>query len=167
MKTLVVGLGNPILGDDGVGWKVAEEVKKQLSSPPTPLPKGEGGQDVDVDCLSLGGISLMEHLMDYDRAILIDAFALDEPIGSILVLKLSDLPNYSAFHTTSTHDTSLQNAIELGKSMGARLPEDVRVVGIATKHVYDFSEELSPPVAEAVPQAVRFVLELLGEETPK
>ena len=151
-RMLVVGLGNPILGDDGVGWRVAEEVKRQLPS----SFQGEGqGMRVDVECLSLGGISLMEHLIGYDRAILIDAFALEEPIGSILVLKLSDLPNYSAFHTTSTHDTSLQNAIELGKSMGAHLPEDVTVVGIATKHVYDFSEALSPPVAEAVPQAVK------------
>lgn len=91
---------------------------------------------------------------------------MDEPTGSILVLKLDDLPNYSAFHTTSTHDTSLQNAIELGKSMGAKLPEDITVVGIATKHVYDFNEALSPPVAEAVPQAVKFVLDLLGEKVP-
>jgi len=170
MKTLVIGLGNPILGDDGVGWRVAEEVKRQLPSFPYPLrsppvgfPLGEESQEVDVDCLSLGGISLMEHLIGYDRAILIDAFALDEPIGSILILKLSDLPNYSAFHTTSTHDTSLQNAIELGKFMGAHLPDDISVVGIATKHVYDFSEMLSPPVAEAVPQAVHIVLNLLKQ----
>ena len=152
-RTLIIGLGNPILGDDGVGWRVAEELKKQL---PPDLP-------VDVDCLSLGGISLMERLIGYDRAILIDAFALDEPIGSILVLKLSDLPNYSAFHTTSTHDTSLQNAIELGKSMGAHLPDDIIVVGIATKHVYDFSENLSPPIADAVPQAANIVLNLLKQ----
>ncbi len=155
MKTLIVGLGNPILGDDGVGWKVAEKVKKQL--PPDVC--------VDVDCLSLGGISLMEHLIGYDRAILVDAFALDEPIGSILVLKLSDLPNYSAFHTTNVHDTSLQNAIKFGRAMGAPLPDDVMVVGIATKHVYDFSEELSPPVEDAVPQASRIVLDLL-KQTP-
>ena len=162
-RMLVVGLGNPILGDDGVGWKVAEEVKRQLPSPF----QGEG-QDVrvDVECLSVGGISLMEHLVGYERAILIDALALDEPIGSILVLKLSDLPNYSAFHTTNPHDTSLQTAIEMGKSMGAHLPDDVMVVGIATKHVYDFSETLSPPVADAVPQAVKFVQDLLGEKRP-
>ena len=153
MKTLVIGLGNPILGDDGVGWRIAEEVKNQLAL----------DSPVDVDCLSLGGISLMERLIGYDRAILIDAFALDEPIGSILVLKLSDLPNYSAFHTTSTHDTSLQNAIELGKSMGAHLPDDIIVVGIATKHVYDFSENLSPPIADAVPQAANIVLNLLKQ----
>jgi len=151
-KTLVVGLGNPNLGDDGVGWRVAEEVKNQLP-----------GQDVEVDCLSLGGISLMEHLIGYDRAILIDAFALEEPIGSVLVLKLSDLPNYSAFRTTSEHDTSLQNAIELGRSLGAHLPDDVLVVGIAAKHVYDFSENLSPPIADAVPQAAHIVLNLLKQ----
>jgi hydrogenase maturation protease len=153
MKTLVVGLGNPILGDDGVGWKVAEEVKNQL---PADAP-------VDVDFLSLGGICLMEHLIGYERAILVDAFALEEPLGSILVLKLSDLPNYSAFHTTNAHDTSLQDAIELGKSMGAKLPDEVEIVGIATHRIYDFSEELSAPVADAIPFAARVVLDLLKQ----
>jgi hydrogenase maturation protease len=52
LKTLVVGLGNPILGDDGVGWKVAEELQKSGILP----------SDVDVICLALGGISLMEDL---------------------------------------------------------------------------------------------------------
>jgi hydrogenase maturation protease len=151
---LVIGLGNPLLGDDGVGWRIAEEVKKQLSP----------DQPVDVDCLSLGGMSLMEHLIGYGCAILIDAFSLEEPIGSILILKLSDLPHYSAFHTASAHDTSLQTAIELGRSMGAQLPDDVTVVGVATKRVSDFSKTLSPPVAEAVPQAAKFVLDLLGEK---
>jgi len=153
-RIFVIGLGNPILGDDGVGWRVAEEVKKQLS-PNLP---------VDVDCLSLGGMSLMEHLIGYDRAILIDALALDEPVGSILMLKLDDLPNYSAFHATSARDTSLQTAIKVGRSMGAQLPNDVTVVGIATKHVCDFSKSLSPPVSEAVPQAAKFVLNLLDEK---
>jgi hydrogenase maturation protease len=151
-RMLVVGLGNPILGDDGVGWRVAEAVKKQL----TP------DSSVDVDCLSLAGLSLMEHLIGYQRVILIDAFALDEPIGSILVLKLSDLPNYSAFHTNSPRNTSLQNAIELGKSMGAQLPDDVTVVGIATKHVCNFSEALSASIADAVPQAVQIISDLVN-----
>lgn len=151
MKTLIVGLGNPILGDDGVGWKVAEEIGKQIPQ----------GTSVDIAFLSLGGLGLMEHLIGYQRAILIDAFATDDQPGSILVLKLSDLPNYSAFHTTSTHDTSLQKAIELGKDMGAQLPDDVEIVGITTKPVYDFCEELSPPIADVVAFAARIVLDLL------
>lgn len=155
MKTLVVGLGNPILGDDGVGWKVAEEIEQHLPD----------DRSIAVDRLSLGGISLMEHLIGYDRAILIDAFASDEGLGSIHVMKLNDLPNYSAFHISSTHDTSLQNAIEMGHSLGAYLPEEITVVGITTKRIYDFSEELSPPVAEAIPQTVKIVLDLLKQTT--
>jgi hydrogenase maturation protease len=153
-RVLVLGLGNPALGDDGVGWNIAQEVKKQLSA----------GLPVDVNCLSLGGISLMEHLIGYSHAILIDAFALEEPIGSILILKLSDLPNYSAFHTTSIRDTSLKAAIEMGKSLGAQLPDDVSVVGIATKRASEFSKSFSPPVAVAIPQAVKFVMDLLNEK---
>lgn len=151
MKTLIVGLGNPVLGDDGVGWKVAEKICQQL---PADTP-------VVVDYLSLGGISLMEHLIGYDRAVLIDAFASDEDLGSIHVMNLNDMPNYSAFHIASAHDTSLQNALEMGRSLGAFLPEQITVIGIATKRIYDFSEELSPPVAEAVPQAAKIALELL------
>jgi hydrogenase maturation protease len=151
MKTVVIGLGNPILGDDGVGWVVAEEVRRQL----TP------GSGVDVDCLSLGGISLMEHLIGYERAILIDAFVSDEEVGSIILSKLDELPNDSAFHLTSAHDMSLQNAMELGGQMGAKLPQDVTVVGISAKHIYDFSEELSPLVTKAVPKAIQIVVNRL------
>jgi hydrogenase maturation protease len=151
MKTLVVGLGNPILGDDGVGWVVAEGVRKHL--PP--------GLPVDVDCLSLGGISLMERLIGYQRAILIDAFKSEEQEGSIIVSKLEELPNYSAFHLTSAHDMSLQNAMEMGRRLGADLPVEITVVGVSASHVYDFSEELSPPVQEAVPKMTEIVVELV------
>jgi hydrogenase maturation protease len=96
---------------------------------------------------------------------LIDAFAVEEDLGSIHVMKLSDLPSYSAFHISSAHDTSLQNAIEMGRSLGAHLPEDIMVVGIATQRIYDFSEELSAPVADAVPFASRLVLDLLKQST--
>jgi hydrogenase maturation protease len=153
MKTLVVGLGNPILGDDGVGWKVADEVEKHLAK----------DVPVDVTCLSVGGISLMEHLIGYDHAIIVDAFATDAPVGSISVLRLDQLPNYSAFHTTSSHDTSLQNAMELGRTMGAHLPEDVMIVGVATKPVFDFSEELSAPVARVVHSVGAIVLDMVKE----
>ena len=160
MKTIVIGLGNPILGDDGVGWKVAEEVQKQITSPPTPLLAGEGSE-VDVEFLSLGGISLMEHLIGYERAILIDALNSNQETGSVIVSKLNEMPDYSAFHITSVHDTSLRTALQLGKAMGASLPGEITVVGIATQHVYDFGEELSPPVAEAIPKAAQIVIRLL------
>jgi hydrogenase maturation protease len=158
VKSIVIGLGNPILGDDGVGWKVAEQVKKQLAA--SPFSKGDVGQ-IDVEFLSLGGISLMEHLIGYQRAILIDAVASDQEPGSIIVSTLSEMPDTSAFHITSVHDTSLQNAMKLGKTMGADLPEKVIVVGIVTKRIYDFGEELSQPVANSLSKAAQIVIELL------
>lgn len=153
MKTLVVGLGNPLLGDDGIGWKVAEEIKEHLPEDAC----------VEATCLSLGGIGLMEHLIGYDQVILVDAFEMDAPLGSISVLKLSQLPNYSAFHIPSTQDTPLQNALELGREMGAHLPDDIMIVGIATDPIHEFSEDLSPPVAQVVPFVVNIVLDLLKE----
>ncbi|HKI52607.1 MAG TPA: hydrogenase maturation protease [Anaerolineales bacterium] len=153
MRTIVVGLGNPILGDDGVGWKVANEVMGHLPE----------DASVDVTCLSVGGISLMEYLIGYDQAIIVDAFATDAPVGSISVLRLDQLPNYSAFHTTSSHDTSLQKAMELGKAMGFHLPDNVMIVGIATRQVFDFSEDLSPPVARVVHSVGTIVLDMLKE----
>ena len=151
---MVIGLGNPILGDDGVGWCVAKEVK-HLIDPDLP---------VDVDYLSLGGISLMEHLIGYECIILVDAYFSEEEFGTIKVSRLDEIPDYSAFHITSAHDTSLLNAMKLGKDLGAQLPDDVMVVGISAKHVYDFSEELSSPVAEAIPKATQIVLDLIMQK---
>jgi hydrogenase maturation protease len=154
MKTIVVGLGNPILGDDGVGWHVAEEVRHLI----------DPELRVDVECLALGGITLMEHLIGYQRAILIDACFSDEETGSVIVLHLNDIPDLSAFHTTSAHDMSLQNAIKLGRNLGAQLPEDVIIVGISARRVHDFSDELSALVAEAVPKAAHIVMELVRQK---
>ena len=158
METIIVGLGNPILGDDGVGWRVAEDIQKQLLHF---LPQTAG--KIDVTCLSLGGLGLMEKLIGYDRTILIDAFETADQPGSILIMKLSDLPSYTAFHTPSTRDVSLQKAFELGRMLGAKLPKEVEVVGITTSKVQDFSEELSPPIADVVSFAARIVLDLLQQ----
>jgi hydrogenase maturation protease len=148
MKTIVVGLGNPILGDDGIGWRVAQNVRDQIDT------------DIDVAFLSVGGMSLMEHLIGYERVILIDALLSDDEPGLIHVAQLDEIPNYSAFHIASAHDTSLQTALQLGRELGAQLPNDVTVVGISINRVYDFSEELSPPVAKAIPKAAEIVINL-------
>ena len=105
----------------------------------------------------------MENLIGYERAIIVDAFATDAPVGSISILRLDQLPNHSALHTTSAHDTSLYNAMELGRTMGAQLPGDVMIVGIATRHVFDFSDELSPPIARVVRSTAMIVLDMLKE----
>ena len=77
---------------------------------------------------------------------------------------LSEVPDLTSGHTSSAHDTSLRNALVLGRSMGIDLPkdEDIIIVAIEAENVYDFSEELSPVVAAAIPEAENLVLNIIS-----
>ena len=152
---LVLGLGNPILGDDGVGWRVAEEVRSATAGQ---------AQPPDVDCAALGGLSLMERMLGYGRVILVDSmWTGTNPEGSVRVCALDDLQNPGAGHTASPHDTSLVTALRTAEMMGAAVPQRVDIVAIETRACYDFSETLTPAATSALPIATRKVLELLGE----
>ena len=154
METLVIGLGNPILSDDGVGWRVVEEVEKHITELSLP---------VEVDYLSLGGLSLMERLIGYKRAIIVDAiYSGKYPIGKVAAFNLDELSNPNDGHTSSVHDTTLMTAMDTGKRLNVPLPDTVHVVAIEVLNVHDFSEELSPSVAAAVPIAVEHVMKLIG-----
>jgi len=155
MKTLIVGLGNPILGDDGVGWRVVEELRDHLQ------PGHQG--DIQIECFSLGGLSLMERLAGCQRAILIDSMHTGQHAdGFVSVFPLQALSDPLAGHTSSAHDTSLLMAIKAGLQLGMDLPETITVVAIEATTVHDFSEELSPAVAAAVPAAVQAVFDLIA-----
>jgi len=156
--TLVIGLGNPILGDDGVGWRVVDELQTVLAAE---------GTAIETDCASLGGLSLMERMLGYQRVILVDSIETAEgAIGTVRVFPLEALLDPSAGHSASAHDTSLLTALEAARAMGAQVPSRVDVVAIKARPTYDFSEELSPPLARAVPVATQAVLDLLLKEEP-
>jgi len=161
---LIIGLGNPILGDDGIGWKVADEVRSFLDN----QMDDKSPSHCEVDCLSVGGLSLMERMVGYDEAILIDAMQTgDLPIGSVKSLALEDIPNRAWGHLTSSHDTTLHNALAVGKQMGAHLPQSIWVIGVETDLIFDFSDSLTPLVAEVIPVAVKMVLDRVHAlETP-
>ena len=159
MKTIIIGLGNPILGDDGIGWRVAEKVEAILYEQKS---GNEHARNIDIECLSVGGLTLMEHLIDYDHAILIDAITSGQsPLGHVSFFPINELPNRAVGHFSSAHDTTLQNAIQAGRKMGVQLPMRIDIVAIEAQAVFDFTEQLSPPIAAAIPKAVQTVMELL------
>ena len=165
MKTLIIGLGNPILGDDGVGWRVAEQVERAVTA--SLAKKGSDAppswSEIEFKYLSVGGLSLMEAMIGVERVILIDALDTGQrPVGTVLALRLEELPNRAAGHLSSAHDTTLQNALQVGESMGAELPDEILVVAIEAEMNYNFSEQLSQPVAAAVPEAAHIVIDLLS-----
>ena len=153
MKKIIIGLGNPILGDDSVGFHVTQQVEKRLNCE----------DKVEIDYLSLGGLCIMERLVGYDYAILVDSInSKTLPIGTILSASLDQLPNPMIGHLNSSHDTSVQNALQIGRSIGAQLPKHITIVGIEINPKYEFSEELTPLVAKSVPNMVNLILELIN-----
>lgn len=171
MKNLIIGLGNPILGDDGVGWVVAQEVEKILTAPPSSPPNfaelhENGGMKggLKIECLSLAGIALMEQMVGYERVILVDSLNTGQHAqGEVVSFSLDSLEDLLHGHSASAHDLSLKAALKLGRSMGADLPRDenIQIVAIEAAHIYDFTEELTPEIAAAVPVAAQKVLALL------
>ena len=157
MKTLVVGLGNPILTDDGVGVKVAYAVKDALAS--------GGRNDVTVTEASVGGLRLMEIMVGYDRVVLIDALQHpDTKPGAIRRMTLEDLRTISPTqHSACPHDTNLATALEMGQQMGLPLPKDITIFAVGVENVIYFGEEPTPAVAEAIPKVTHAVLDELSD----
>jgi hydrogenase maturation protease len=151
VSNLVLGLGNPILGDDGVGWRIADEVERRLG----------GLTGVEVERSSSGGLSLMERMVGYRRVVIADAIRSGGAAGDVLTFSLEDLADPGAGHTTSAHDATLQTALELGRAAGADLPRTIEVVAVEAPEAFTFSEALTPAVSAAVPRAADRVLEAL------
>lgn len=157
MKTLVIGLGNPILTDDGVGVKVAKQVEDRIASLPH--------SDITVTEASVGGLRLMELMSGYDRVILIDALILSNgsKTGTIHKMSLEDLRTISPTqHSASAHDTSLVTALEAGRLLGLSLPDDIVIFAIEVENVSEFSDTPTPAVAESIPDATRAVMDELN-----
>lgn len=153
MKTLVIGLGNPILTDDGAGIYAARMVERAL-------PPDSG---VEVVELAVGGLGLMEAMVGYDRVIVIDAIWSPEgPTGQVLSFDAGCLPE--TMNSASAHDVDLPTALRVGRKLGAALPDDsaIQIVGVGAREVLTFGEAPTRPVAAALPELARRVLGLLG-----
>jgi hydrogenase maturation protease len=144
--TVVIGLGNPILGDDAVGLCVARALAAELAGVP----------GVVVKELHAGGMRVMDALAGFERAVIVDAMCTGaRRPGSVRRLEIEQLGQ--ARNLASTHDTNLPTALELGRMLGLRMPADVTVFGIEALEVETFGEALSEDVQRSVPEAVRLI----------
>lgn len=163
-QTLVIGLGNPILGDDGVGWRIVEALEARLTDPRAADARRAAGP-VELDCVAVGGLSLMERLVGYDRVILVDSILGSGPPGTVTVESLAETACRLAGHLDSAHDAPLTEALRAGAALGARLPADITVVGVVIQRADTFDERLSPAVAAAVDPAVDAIAVALASGT--
>lgn len=150
-KTLILGLGNPILTDDGVGTRVARELEGRLD------------QEVTVMETSLAGLNMLDLLAGYDRAIIIDAIqTVGGKAGQIYQLDLEAFD--TTRHAASAHDVNFATALELGNRLGLALPSQIDIFAIEVADASHFGEECTPRVQEAIPLCVEMIVhELKGE----
>jgi hydrogenase maturation protease len=146
MKTLILGLGNPILSDDAAGLEVARRVHSLL-----------GRKEIDLIEAATGGLQTVQLLIGYDQAIIIDVIPDREHTGTVYRLSPQELgdPSYHA-----THGVGLGQAIQWGRKIGLDLPRTVIIYAIAVNDPWTFSEELTPEMEKALPDIVREI----GEE---
>ena len=150
MRTVVVGLGNPILSDDGVGIQVAALAKKLIAQ----------NSGIDVVEAYAGGLRLMEAVAGYERAIIVDAVKTGaHPPGTVQFFTLHT--SAKTRNTLCAHDGDLATVLALGRDLGLALPQRVEIIGIEGANVETFGEELSDAVRAALPAAVAEVLRRL------
>jgi len=149
MDNLILGLGNDICGDDAVGIAVAKRLKGAVS----------GCADVVIS--SESGLALMDYMLGYSKAIIIDAIQTpaNKP-GTVTELKFDDLRSVL---NPSPHYTGLPEIQKISEELQLDFPKEIRIFAIEVSDMGTICEEMSQPVLEAVEEAAKKIESILGE----
>ena len=147
-RTLILGLGNPLLGDEGIGVWVVEELK-ELDLP-------AGVELADGGTAGLGLIGLME---GYQRVIIVDAADMGRPPGHVVRFTPSEVQFKTAEAPLSLHQIGLGEALVVAEAL-EMAPAELIIIGIQPGRI-EAGVGLSPEVEGAIPQAIRIVLDEL------
>jgi len=156
MKTLILGIGNPLLGDDGVGVITAQRLADRIYA-----------ADICVRDVGVDGLNLLEIIMGYDRLIVIDAIMTENgKTGNIYRLRPEELYDPSGF-SVSPHHFNLATTLELGRKLfPGEIPEEVIVFAVDIEDATEITEEMSDPVRAAIPQVEQLILDELDIKQP-
>ena len=143
-----MGIGNPLVGDEGVGVRVAEALMTAYEFP-------EGVDVIDAGTMGMGMIGL---LRDYEHVVIVDAVdGTGEAPGAIVRLTPEEIAPSQVLH--SLHDVKLADVLQAAAFAGVE--PDVTFIGIQIESMVTLVTELSPAVEKAIPTAVAEVLEHL------
>ncbi|MDR2699005.1 MAG: hydrogenase maturation protease [Candidatus Methanoplasma sp.] len=150
-KTVVIGLGSPIMSDDAVGLKVSEAIEA-MSLP-----------DVDTLQEAVGGLEIIPMISGYRFAIIVDAVQTREyEPGTVLIFDPESFDHTVA--NVPAHDVNLATAIKIGRQLdNGSMPEIIKFVAVEAEDLQTMSEEMTQKVAAAVGPAKNAVLHLLAE----
>ncbi len=151
--TVVIGLGNPLMGDDGLGIVVARQLLSRTDLP-------DGVQVVDG---GTWGLNLLPVIEDAERVLLVDAIDMAEAPGTLILLSRERLPRYLATKI-SPHQVDLRDVLALAELRGT-LPEDTTAIGLQPQ-IVALGTALSPLIAGRMEELVSAVLDHLRAREP-
>lgn len=149
MKTAIYGIGNILMGDDGIGPAVAHYLAQNTALP-----------DVTIEDLGTPSLDLPNYLSGYELVIFIDAVAADAPPGTIRLYSRDEIVASPPGIRISPHEPTINDALIVLDFAGGA-PKDVVLVGVVPQTL-ESGMTLSPAVAGAVPRAAGTVLAELG-----
>jgi len=149
MKTLVLGLGNELLSDDAVGILAARALQEKV--------RGQA----HVVASSLSGMALLDFLVGYERAIIIDAIHTGRcPPGTICELRPADLDFVIA---PSPHYAGLPELLAVAKQLKLDFPKEIKIFALEVEDPYTIGGKLTPRVEQALPILIERVQQQLSQ----
>ncbi len=149
---LIICLGNPLMRDEGVGIRLAEELQPNLSDNP----------DVEVLDLGTGGLSVMHAIVGKKKVIFVDCAIMGKTVGSIHRFTPEQVRSTKTRMRYSLHEGDLLNTLELSRRLG-ECPEDIVIFGIEPKEIAH-GEGLTSELQSKIPQYVQVVLSELDRK---
>lgn len=148
-STLVLGIGNEILTDDGIGPRLILELKKVMDHPHVTFMTG-----------TIGGLEILELIRGYAKVIIIDAIKTKEGIpGTIYRFTPTDFKE--TLHLSNFHDLSFLSALDLAVKMEITIPKKIDIIAIEIVEDLIFSNEFSPAISKKYKTIIRDVSDLV------
>jgi len=150
-SVLILGIGNTLLSDEGIGVHVVERLRSEMENHP-------GVEILDGGTLSF---TLAEPIARAEGLIVVDAARMHAQPGTVKVFKNEEMDRYLVGNRQSVHEVSLTDLLDIAR-LSERLPRQRCLIGIEPKNL-DWGDSPSPAVQLSIAQAVREVLNILGD----
>ncbi len=145
MSTLILGIGNVLLTDEGVGVRALNELQRRYTF----------SDDVELLDGGTSGIELLRHIQDHDNLIIIDCMTYDKPPGTVYRVENDDVP--AVFRTRiSPHQLGLSDLLASAMLTG-KTPENMVLFGVEPESV-DIGLELTETVEKVLPKLIKAVV---------
>ncbi len=154
MRTLVLGLGNDLFGDDGVGLHLVNCLQAEMSG------QEVSSGSIDFLASTSSGLALLDLVLGYDRLVIIDTIKLENPkTGAVRVLEEKDL---RAIPGPSPHYLSFPQVLAIGRAAGLPVPRELMIIAVEAKNIYHLGEGLSPEMKAKIPEILARIKSILG-----